>query len=107
MASVWTNQACTERPVAGQTYTTLYVKLYRGYGFGDKSDYGDQGVSFNSLGIHTPDEETPDDAYWVDLWVDYVSSDGDEPFAAGQIVTVTNNNAIALPADAVLDFYEE
>lgn len=103
---MWANAACTERPVVGQSYTQLYVKLGRAFGFGEAKTWGDAGNDGSWLDVGTPTEEVQD-PYFVALYVDFNSSDFNEPFTEGQIVPVSNNNGTLVTASYVFDFFDE
>jgi hypothetical protein len=107
VASVWANQECTERPVVGQTYTTLYVKLHKAFGFGDINTWGDATDVFSNLTVFTPTNEEPEEKYAVGLWTDWFSADTTEPFTSGQIIAVTTEVNDPVRSSAVFDFYLE
>lgn len=107
MASVWTNQECTERPTVGQTYTTVYVKLHKAFGVDESIEFGTGGPDGRRLTISTPTTEVPDDPYYLLLWADFSSEDGDSPYEVDQVVTVTANPGVEVSSEFVVDFYEE
>lgn len=103
---MWANAACTERPIVGQSYTQLYVRIGRAFGFNDSKRW-DEDEAGQCLYITTPSTEEPEDTYLVNLWVDWFSVDGTNPYEAGQIVEVTSQEAIPVTSDFVFDFYDE
>lgn len=105
-ASVWANAACTERPVVGQSYVDLYVRLGRAFGFGQGKDWGDPSDEGSFLIIGAPSEFAPD-PYNISLYVDMYSETYNEPFAAGQVVLVNSSSEIEITESFVFDFYDE
>lgn len=69
-AEIYANEACTERPVRGQNYQTLWVRTSIDIGFnGEQTIYnGSSEISF-----YTPTTEIPDDPYRIQYCVDWDS----------------------------------
>jgi hypothetical protein len=80
---VWANAECTNRPVVGEVYNTLYVQFFRAFGYGDAANFE------NQLEIFTPIEGIPD-PYIVALYYDWRSPEFDEPFEVGAVVECIN-----------------
>ena len=104
---MWANSACTERPVVGQTYQTLYVKLARAFGLNDYKEWGSSGNPGTELQVSCADDEYPTDPYSIALYVDYTSEIYNNPFEVGQIVQVTYDSPSAIDNTYVFDFYDE
>lgn len=104
---MWANAACTERPIVGQSYSALYVRLGRAFGLDDTKEWGDPSDEGSYLNILCPVEGDPEDQYSVSLYVDLVSETLSSPFVAGQIVEVSSVNAIEIDNSFVFDFYDD
>lgn len=73
------------RPVVGEVYENLYVQLHRDYGF-------DQGYVEPSgqMVVSTPEEQYPDDPYYVSLYVDWISEEYHNPLSNGDVIECSN-----------------
>lgn len=94
------------RPVAGQTYGTLYVKLHRAFGFDDAISLGTPYVGFEDMTIYTPTTDEPDNTYSITMWGDWFSDDSEIAYTNGQIVAVTCQEPYELTTPFIVDFYE-
>lgn len=104
---MWANAACTERPVVGQSYETLYVRLNRAFGLGDSKVWGNSDEQGSALNILCPNEEAPSDPYSINLYIDFLSDDLSSAFIGGQIVEVTSGSPVEINSSFVFDFYDD
>lgn len=82
MFEVYADEACTQRPVAGQSYTDIYLKINAGNGIVPAIELGDSGyVSYGSrdggLSVSYPTEATSGDltvSYCIDFLFDVPDS---------------------------------
>lgn len=95
---MWADQACTIRPVVGEVYDYLYVQFKRTYGFGQVYVDGEQIV------VSTPDEEYPEEPYYVQVYVDWNSIEYSEPFRAGTVVECSCSYAYPIEPDWKFSF---
>ena len=86
---VFTDEQCTERPVNGQDYTELYVKLNRDFGVDDAITYG---TGDNTCQVITDTTEDPTIGYRIYLYVDFISAGYQFPLEAGDVLRVLNDN---------------
>lgn len=86
---VFTDEQCTTRPVNGQDYTELYVKLNKDYDFNDSITYG---TGENTCQIVCPTDEDPSIPYDIYLYVDFTAHYIAGPLTAGEVIRVSNDN---------------
>lgn len=94
---MWANQDCTIRPVVGEVYEYLYVMCMKDYGF-NQSYWNEQ------FRLITPDLEYPEDPYSMNLYIDWWSSDYNNPFTAGMVIECINGDPYPIEPDMLFSF---
>ena len=97
---IFANPQCTEY-ADGQS-DTIYVRLNQDFGFGDDSHWGNVAQPRTNLDVYTPTTENPQDNYSIRCWLDWISSETDEPFVSGQVVEINNTNFMAVNNPTVI-----
>lgn len=78
----------------GEVYESLYVQLKRDFGFGQA--YYD---ASRQLLVDTPDEQWPEDPYYVTVYIDWVSEEYYAPFSAGMVIECINYRPTPIEPD--------
>jgi len=95
---VFADEACTNKPVAGQSYTKLYVKTNRSFGFGDSK-------TWPLMNVSCPSSEYPTDPYAITAFDAFDSADYNEPIGIG-VTTVQANSAVEFSNTWVTEFFD-
>ena len=104
---MWVDRNASIRPVVGQSYESLYVRVHRTFGLGDSKVWGDSSVQGSFLSIECPGEGEAGDPYQIFLDVDFGSGNIFDEIVAGQTVEVTSITPIEITSSFVFDFYDE
>lgn len=77
-------------------------------GFDGTRRFGSPSVEYSELRVETPDETAPEDAFFVSLWVDFISDDFTDPFARGSHYDCVyeGGSPLTVPNGAVVSFGE-
>lgn len=100
VASVWADDQCTQRPVVGESYNTLFLKLHKSFGFGDGKEYEGQ------LTVGTPKDAYPNDPYSIVLYGDFLSEEFNNPFQDNQVIQLEASTDLEIRDYYIFDFYE-
>lgn len=88
IAEVFVDEQCTSRPIKGNTYRTLYVRLYVDQKPYEALTWGTPSEPGKYLSLTAPEEGEPDPTYEVSLYFDMASESYPEPFRNGDVVKV-------------------
>lgn len=78
---IFADASCLTIP-AGQL-NTVYARINKPWGFGG---FWSDGEASDSINCHGPNTEAPNDPYFINLWIDFNSSDSSTPYQQGQLV---------------------
>lgn len=101
---VFTDPGCTSQPVEGETYSVLYVRLNRGFGFNDTTRYGNDDQTFANVVVFCPDDGGPDDPYTIYLYENFSCEDQSTPFLAGSVLACSAYSQVTLETPLIVDF---
>ena len=104
---IFTDQACTTKPIVGQAYNKLYARMNRAFGLNDNENWNAGGTTYERVSIMTPTTEYPEDQYSVQIYTDFNSADSSVAFTAGQIVECNADNSVTIAAPLVTEFFDE
>lgn len=103
LAEVYADQACTTRPVDGQSYTHLFVKLNKAINYGD-SAYFEYGGAFTYLALNAPSEDAPEDPYSIQLYLDFMATELSEGYMGVIECQVSGGESITIETPLLTDF---
>lgn len=103
--SIFADQACTVKPVVGQSYTKLYAKFNRAFGLNGAKEYGTSG--FNWMSVSTPDTANPTYPYIISLYGEFVSADIADPIVVNQVVTCTTADPVTIGEPLTTEFFDD
>jgi hypothetical protein len=69
----------------------IWVKLNRGYGFGQETKYGSWDDDPNYCFIFTPTTESPEESYGIRTLRNFLDYDLNGPLQEGDIIQLENN----------------
>ena len=107
-------QVCSEFEVFTTSYgrptgsgvSQVLLKFGVDVGFNGYRHYEVVGTDWASLTVGAPTDETPEDMYFVAVWVDYLSQDQLEPFDTGDgiLCICSDPDGYDVPQGAVYSF---
>lgn len=98
---VFSNEACTQRPQVGQSYSQLWVKISKTIGRDAYYDWGDIDQPFSKAAI----TGFGDDPGLITVYIDMISDDFEGEIAPG-VYSVSSSEALTITAPLVVDFDE-
>lgn len=84
---IFADPECTQY-ATGAAVETVYARINEPWGFNE--EWGVGGPSGPELNCVGPTEELPDDAYYVQWFIDWQSDPYSDPFTPGQVVELHN-----------------
>lgn len=97
---MYANEACTQRPEIGQSYSQLWVKVNRTIVQDAFHNWGDIDEPCTAASVSGPSE----DPGLITCYVDFNSEDFDSEIAPG-VYSVSSYDPITITAPLVVDFY--
>lgn len=106
---IFTDAACTTKPIAGTAYTKLYARCNRAFGLNEAKSWGADGSDGEKLQISTPSTEEPTEEYAVILYNYAFEGDLTTAITAGQVVecNASTSSPTSVQSPMVTAFFDE